>query len=167
MIIFNKFNKKCCGDDIPKYHDKEGLFKRLRNIDDLEVNMKLSQFTCDFNQHNGIWKNNFNTVQPLMSLQYDEKIKELNQDLFNMETKCDELEKEYLAKTLKLLYMVQTHCQIKGDNEKLLERYGIKEGNKKPDLSNFGGSNINPGISINELQPSNISNKNINPLNPA
>ena len=30
--------------------------------------------------------------------------------------------------------MVQTHCQVKTDNENLFEHYGIKTGNIVPDL---------------------------------
>ena len=156
----------CCGSDVTKYYDKETILKKLRTIDNLDCNMKLndSQFSCDFNQYKGEWRNNFNTVQPLMSLQYDEEIKQLKQDLFDIEIKCEELEKLYLAKTLKLLYMAQTHCQIKSDNEKLFERYGIKSGNKIPDLNNLDSmvkSNIFPHVP-NSLQKSNTMNNNMN-----
>ena len=41
----------------------------------------------------------------------------------------ENLEKDYLAKAVRLLYMVQTHCQIKSENEELFEKYGIKSGN--------------------------------------
>ena len=155
----------CCGSDIPKYYDKDALLKRLRSIDDLKCNMKLNQFNCDFDQYKGEWRNNFNTVQPLMSIQYDEDIKKLKQELFETEMKCEELEKLYLAKTVKLLYMAQTHCQIKGDNEKLFERYGIKTGNKLPNLSkldNTVNSNFFPNANNTELKASKTMSSNLN-----
>ena len=138
----------CCGGTkIPTYYDKEGLLKRLRSIDDLDVDMKLSEFRCNFDQHKAIWNNNFNKATPLMSTKYDEEIALLKQTLYEKEIKCEELEKLYLAKTVRLLYMAQTHCQLKSENDRLFEKYGIKTGNILPDLNkilpNANNTNIN------------------------
>ena len=57
------------------------------------------------------------------------KIREKKQKINKLELELENLEKEYLAKTVRLLYMAQTHCQIKTENEKLFEQYGIKTGN--------------------------------------
>ena len=136
----------CCGPEIPKFYDKQEFLKRLRNINDLECAMKLNQFSCEFDQDKGEWRNNFNSVKPLMSIKYDEEIKELRQNLFEKEVKCDELEKLYLAKAVKLFYMAQAHCQIKGENEKLFEKYGIKGGNKLIDLNKLNNAVRNDGF---------------------
>ena len=155
----------CCGGTkIPTYYDKEGLLKRLRSIDDLNVDMKLSDFRCQFDQYKAKWNNNFDKVTPLMSTKYDEEIASLKQKLYEKEIKCEELEKLYLAKTVRLLYMAQTHCQLKAENEKLFEKYGIKTGNILPDLNkilpnanskviNNENSKINDNEDIKELIP--------------
>ena len=124
----------CCGDSkIP--FDSKALLKRLRSIEDLDIDLELNQFKSKFNKENGMWKNNFDKEIPIMSTKYDSEISELRQKLFDKEMECEELEKLYLAKTVRLLYMAQTHCQLKSENDKLFEKYGIKEGNKQLDLS--------------------------------
>ena len=138
----------CCGGSkIPNYYDKEGLLKKLRSLDDLNVDMKLSEFRCQLDQYKAIWNNNFSKATPLMSTKYDEEIALLKQTLYEKEMKCEELEKLYLAKTVRLLYMAQTHCQLKSENDRLFEKYGIKTGNILPDLAkilpNANKTNIN------------------------
>ena len=141
----------CCGGPkIPTIYDKEGLMKRLRSIDDLDIDMKLSDFRCQFDQHKAIWNNNFYKVTPLMSTKYDEEITSLKQKLYEKEIKCEELEKLYLAKTVRLLYMAQTHCQLKAENDKLFEKYGIKTGNILPDLDKILPNANNKKINEND-----------------
>ena len=127
----------CCGDSkIP--FDSKALLKRLRSIEDLDIDLELNKintFKSKFNKENGMWKNNFGKEIPIMSTKYDSEISELKQKLFDKEMECEELEKLYLAKTVRLLYMAQTHCQLKSENDKLFEQYGIKEGNRQLDLS--------------------------------
>ena len=130
----------CCGGSkIPNVYDKEGLLRRLRSIDDdddLKIDMKLSEYHCKFDQEEGKWNSNdFNKVTPLMANQYDEEISILKQKLYEKEIKCEELEKLYLAKVVRLLYMAQTHCQLKTENDQLFEKYGIKTGNAFLDLN--------------------------------
>ena len=127
----------CCGDSKIQY-DSKALLKRLRSIEDLDIDLELNKintFKSKFNKENGMWKNNFGKEIPIMSTKYDSEISELKQKLFDKEMECEELEKLYLAKTVRLLYMAQTHCQLKSENDKLFEQYGIKEGNKQLDLS--------------------------------
>ena len=127
----------CCGGSkIPNVYDKDALLRRLRSIDDLNIDMKLSEYHCQFDQETGKWNSpDFNKETPLMAKQYDEEITILKQKLYEKEMKCEELEKLYLAKVVRLLYMAQTHCQLKQDNEKLFEKYGIKTGNAFLDLN--------------------------------
>ena len=127
----------CCGDSKIQY-DSKALLKRLRSIEDLDIDLELNKintFKSKFNKENGMWKNNFGKEIPIMSTKYDSEISELKQKLFDKEMECEELEKLYLAKTVRLLYMAQTHCQLKSENDKLFEQYGIKEGNRQLDLS--------------------------------
>ena len=124
----------CCGDS-KNHYDTKALLKQLRSIEDLNIDLELNKFKSKFNQENGMWKNNFGKEIPIMSTKYDSEISELKQKLFEKEMECEELEKLYLAKTVRLLYMAQTHCQLKSENDKLFEQYGIKEGNKQLDLS--------------------------------
>ena len=125
----------CCGGTkIPNIYDKEGLLKRLRSIDGLDIDMKLSKFDLNFDQETGTWRNNFSKETPIMETKYDEEIKILKQKINEKELRCEELEKLYLAKAVRLLYMAQTHCQLKSENDKLFEYYGIKTGNLKVDL---------------------------------
>ena len=132
----------CCGDSKIPY-DTQGLLRRLRSIEDLDIDLELNQFKSRFNKENGMWKNNFGSEIPIMTTKYDSEIKDLNQKLYEKQMECEELEKLYLAKTVRLLYMAQTHCQLKSENDKLFEHYGIKEGNKRLDLSNvLSQSNI-------------------------
>ena len=124
----------CCGDS-KNHYDTKALLKQLRSIEDLNIDLELNKFKSKFNQENGMWKNNFGKEIPIMSTKYDSEISELKQKLFEKEMECEELEKLYLAKTVRLLYMAQTHCQLKSENDKLFEQYGIKEGNRQLDLS--------------------------------
>ena len=124
----------CCGDS-KTFYDKESYLKKLRSIDDLNIDLELNKFKSKFNQENGKWKNNIGNEIPIMSTKYDSEISELKQKLYEKEMECEELEKLYLAKAVRLLYMAQTHCQLKSENDKLFEKYGIKEGNKILDLS--------------------------------
>ena len=127
----------CCGDSKIQF-DSKALLKRLRSIDDLDIDLELNKINTlksKFNKVNGMWINNFGKEMPIMSTKYDSEISELRQKLFDKEMECEELEKLYLAKTVRLLYMAQTHCQLKSENDKLFEQYGIKEGNRQLDLS--------------------------------
>ena len=127
----------CCGDS-KNHYDTKALLKQLRSIEDLNIDLELNKintFKSKFNKENGMWKNNFGKEIPIMSTKYDSEISELKQKLFDKEMECEELEKLYLAKTVRLLYMAQTHCQLKSENDKLFEQYGIKEGNRQLDLS--------------------------------
>ena len=82
---------------------------------------------------------------------------------------CENLEKEYLAKTIKLLYMVQTHCQLKNDNEQLFEHYKIKSGNvflpnlkeKNENDSESGDSEENEKIKRKNKEIEEINNNNM------
>ena len=165
----------CCGGQkIPNVYDKESLLQKLRKIDDeddLTVKMKLSEFDCEFDQKTGKWNSkNFNKVKPIMATKYDEEIAILKQKLYEKEMKCEELEKLYLAKTVRLLYMAQAHCNLKKENENLFEKYGIKTGNAYLDLNkvlpNANRDNINDENTI--IQSENlINNKKIRELAPA
>ena len=144
----------CCGDSkIQNVYDKEALLKKLRSIDDLNIDLELNKFKSKFNQENGMWKNNFGKETPILSSKYDSEISELRQKLYEKEMECEELEKLYLAKTVRLLYMAQTHCQLKSENEKLFEHYGIKEGNKQLDLDKIlSNSNYENGNERNKTR---------------
>ena len=130
----------CCG---PKqtYFDKK-ILDRLRSIKNLDIDMKLKSeikgektnknFECKFDGNEVKWNGNINELYNSFNYENEEdnaKIKEKKQKINKLELELENLEKEYLAKTVRLLYMAQTHCQIKTENEKLFEQYGIKTGN--------------------------------------
>ena len=133
----------CCGSAPYRINTDEKM-RDLRSIntddikykDDYKIEMKLRKnLFCEFDFENGTWNNDFNKEIPLKSKEFDNDIKKLNQQLFECENECDKLEKEYLAKTVRLLYMAQTHCHLKLENDDLFEKYGIKKGNKHLDLN--------------------------------
>ena len=126
----------CCPSEA-KYYD-EKIFKRLRSIKNLDIKMKLKSdvrnknFLCEFKQRDEKWKGNVDLVYNSSNYENEkenEEIQNKKNEIVNIESEIEELEKEYLAKTVRLLYMVQTHCQIKTENENLFEQYGIKTGN--------------------------------------
>ena len=141
----------CCGtnDRIRRYYYKdEDILSELRSINDksnkqneeeLEIKIDLEKYTCIFNVATGIWKTEFKNQNEEYENEkkINEEIKNKKQQLQDAEIKCEELEKEFLAKTIRLLYMAQTHCDYKYENEQLFEKYGIKMGNKKVDLDKF------------------------------
>ena len=126
----------CCGGSKNNYLNGEELLKKLRNIEEFDekIELKLDRFECKFRE-NGKWDNNFNGEISHNYEKYDEEIENLKGKLLEKENECQELEKEYLAKVVRLLYMAQTHCSIKKENDKLFEDYNIKEGNKRIDDS--------------------------------
>ena len=131
----------CCAQE-PKLYDNS-LFERLRNVRDLKINMKLKSNKKDLNNQNkniefkfdekkAKWKDNVKDIYDPSKYENEEeneKIQKIKEQIRELQDECEEKEKEYLAKTIRLLYMVQTHCQIKQENEMLFEKYGIKTGN--------------------------------------
>ena len=163
----------CCGGtEISKYYNRDDLIKQLRSIndpkndydkesnnkDDLKIEMKLRNFNCRFDPETGEWKNDFNKVVPIRSIEFDEEILKLKQELNELEIKYDDLEKEYLAKAVRLLYMAQTHLNLKTENDILFEKFGIKTGNPHLDLNklfpNANNSTIKTQNKNNEGQNS-------------
>ena len=138
----------CCGtnDRIRRYYYKdEDILSELRSINDpsnkqiekeQEITINLKKYKCIFNVATGTWKTEFKNQNEEYENEkkINEEIKNKKQQLQDAEIKCEELEKEFLAKTIRLLYMAQTHCDYKYENEQLFEKYGIKMGNKKVDL---------------------------------
>ena len=141
----------CCGKNerIRRYYYKdEDILEELRRINDksnkqneeeLKIIINLEKYTCKFNVATGTWKTEFKNQNEEYENEkkINEEIKNKKQQLQDAEIKCEELEKEFLAKTIRLLYMAQTHCDYKYENEQLFEKYGIKMGNKKVDLDKF------------------------------
>ena len=127
----------CCAPKITRYYNKEQLLEKLKNIDDLNINMNLNTYKFEHDANRAKWKGNLGKETPLMVKKYDEEIIELNQQLFKKNEKIEQLRKIYLAKLAKLLCMAQTHCQIKSENEKLFEKCGIKieKFEKKPETT--------------------------------
>ena len=130
----------CCGPE-QTYFDKK-ILDRLRSIKNLDIDMKLKSeikgektnknFECKFDGNEVKWNGNINELYNSFNYENEEdnaKIREKKQKINKLELELENLEKEYLAKTVRLLYMAQTHCQIKTENEKLFEQYGIKTGN--------------------------------------
>ena len=130
----------CCAPE-QKYFDKR-LLEQLRSIKNLDIDMKLKSeikgeknnknFECKFDGNEVKWNGNINELYNSFNYENEEdnaKIREKKQKINKLELELESLEKEYLAKTVRLLYMAQTHCQIKTENEKLFEQYGIKTGN--------------------------------------
>ena len=130
----------CCAPE-QKYFDKR-LLEQLRSIRNLDIKMKLKSeikgektnknFECKFDGKEVKWNGNINELYSstnYVNEEDNEKIRIKKQKINDMELELENLEKEYLAKTVRLLYMAQTHCQIKTENEKLFEQYGIKNGN--------------------------------------
>ena len=130
----------CCGPE-QTYFEKK-ILDRLRSIRNLDIDMKLKSeikgektnknFECKFDGNEVKWNGNINELYNSFNYENEEdnaKIREKKQKINKLELELESLEKEYLAKTVRLLYMAQTHCQIKTENEKLFEQYGIKTGN--------------------------------------
>ena len=139
----------CCPSE-NKYYD-EKIFKRLRSIKNLDIKMKLKSdvknknFLCEFKQIQEKWKGNVDSVYNSANYENEkenEEIQNKKNEIANMELEIEELEKEYLAKTVRLLYMVQTHCQVKTENEYAFEEYGIKTGNVFVDNNNINIKDI-------------------------
>lgn len=148
----------CCPDK--KFYETEKLFKNLRSINNLGIKMKLKSdvldskdnknFVCNLDQKEVKWNGNIDEVynaDDKINEKDDEEIRKKRQEIIDKEIELDNLEKEYLAKTVRLLYMVQTHCQIKQENEKLFEYYGIKTGNVK-----FSGIEKNTSLDNNKKE---------------
>ena len=163
----------CCGSTPYRTNYDEKL-RELRSIntfdtkykDDYKIEIKLREnFFCDFDFEKGEWNNDFNKEIPLKSKEFDNDIIKLNQKLFELENQCDELEKEYLAKTVRLLYMAQTHCHIKYQNDDLFERFGIKAGNKHLDLDKILPKANSTTIKIDNNEDKNKNQIQIEELN--
>ena len=159
----------CCGSTPYRVNTDEKM-RELRSIntddskykDDYKIEIKLREnFFCDFDFEKGEWNNDFNLNKeiPLKTKEFDNDIVKLNQKLFDLENQCDELEKEYLAKTVRLLYMAQTHCHLKYKNDDLFEKYGIKKGNKHLDLDK-----IFPKATDSNIKFDNNEDKNKNQI---
>ena len=130
----------CCGPDI--IYKDERLLKKLRKTD-FDINMNLKSdllnsdkenkiFKCKFDSKKVIWTSNkqhlLNSINNVDE-KNNEEIIALKKKILDKKLEVENLEKDYLAKAVRLLYMVQTHCQIKAENEELFEKYGIKSGN--------------------------------------
>ena len=149
----------CCGANDRRriYVKEENVFENLRSINDIknrkdyEIIMDLEKYKCKFDIESGTWETEFKNEDEELENErkINEEIKNRKQNLYEYEIKCEELEKEFLAKTIRLLYMVQTHCDYKYENEALFKKYGIKTGNKIVDLDKFL-PNANTGTIINE-----------------
>ena len=133
----------CCAP-AQTFYDKQ-LLKKLRSIgkpinmkllSDVKENKKNKKLECKFNGKN--WTGNIDDIYGsanYINEEEEENIKNLKQKINERELEIDALEKEYLAKTVRLLYMVQTHCQIKVENDGLFEP--IKTGNFLPDIKDL------------------------------
>ena len=135
----------CCAPE-QTFYDKQ-LLKRLRSIDkpinmkllsDVKENKKNKKLECKFNGKQ--WNGNIDDIYGsanYINEEEEENIKNLKQKINERELEIDALEKEYLAKTVRLLYMVQTHVGTKKENDVLFEHYGIKTGNYLPDIKDL------------------------------
>ena len=132
----------CCGPE--RIYRDQNLLKNIRKTDNLGINMNLKSnilnrenknenFKCKFNSKRVVWEDNINELQTDSKYNEDKEaikeIEKLEEKKRNKIKEVEILEKEYLAKCVRLLYMVQTHCHIKTENEVLFEKYGIKSGN--------------------------------------
>ena len=131
----------CCGPEQKRY-DEEDLQKKLRNIGNSKICMKLKSdvkdaktnknIKCVFDKKQLEWDANIDKVYGSVNSineKEDEQIRDLKQKIMETELEIEKLEKEYLAKSIRLLYMAQAHCEIKTVNEELFEDFGIKTGN--------------------------------------
>ena len=132
----------CCGSE-PKDFNLEKLekLKDLRNIGKINIKMKLKSdmkdkdneknkdFVCQFDGDS--WNANIDKVYGSannINEEEDEKtIRKLKQEIEIKRSEIEKLEKEYLAKAVRLLYMAQVHCGIKEKNEELFESNKPKE----------------------------------------
>ena len=156
----------CCGPET-KYIDRD-IIKKLRNIKKLKNNLKLisskkKYYNLYFDGQTAEWKSKGeNNKEESDSESKDENhdgiIQKIKTEINEIEIECENLEKEYLAKTIKLLYMVQTHCQLKNDNEQLFEHYKIKSGNVF--LPNLKEKNENDSESGDSEENEKIKRKN-------
>ena len=134
----------CCAPE-QTFYDKQ-LLKKLRSIgkpinmkllSDVKENKKNKKLECKFNGEKWTGENidDIYGSANYINEEEEENIKNLKQKINERELEIDALEKEYLAKTVRLLYMVQTHCQIKVENDGLFEP--IKTGNFLPDIKDL------------------------------
>ena len=159
----------CCGGEPRRriYTKEEDIYANLRSINDpslinddnkkeYEIKMDLEKYVCEFDSETGTWatefKNKYEEIENEKKIK--EEIKIRKKKLYENEVRCEELEKEFLAKTIRLLYMAQTHCDYKYENDELFEKYGIKTGNKKLDLDKIlPKANTGTIISENKKEP--------------
>ena len=126
MVKENKKNKKSIGEPI-----------YMKLLSDVKENKKNKKLECKFNGEKWTGENidDIYGSANYINEEEEENIKNLKQKINERELEIDALEKEYLAKTVRLLYMVQTHCQIKVENDGLFEP--IKTGNFLPDIKDL------------------------------
>jgi len=126
IVKENKKNKKSIGEPI-----------YMKLLSDVKENKKNKKLECIFDGKNWTGKNmdDIYGSANYINEEEEENIKNLKQKINERELEIDALEKEYLAKTVRLLYMVQTHCQIKVENDGLFEP--IKTGNFLPDIKDL------------------------------
>ena len=121
----------CCGESIKKKKKINELLQELHDLKNLHLGINLTDFNSELNAETGEWKSKKELKK---YIKFEEKVEELEQILYERENKCEKLEKEYLAKVIRLLYMVQSHCNLKIENDNLFEKYGIKSGNLRVEL---------------------------------
>ena len=121
----------CCGETIQKKKKINELLQELHDLKNLHLGINLTDFNSELNAETGEWKSKKELKK---YIKFEEKVEELEQILYERENKCEKLEKEYLAKVINLLYMVQSHCNLKIENDNLFEKYGIKSGNLRVEL---------------------------------
>ena len=145
----------CCGPSEQKFYNENDLLKKLRKIgnekkiehikmnliSNVKENKKNKKIECEFDGEK--WNDNIDEI--FGSINYidekeEEQIKNLKQKINERELEIDALEREYLAKTIKLLYMVQEHVDIKVENEGIFDQCKMKEGNFLPEIK--GVSNL-------------------------
>ena len=163
----------CCSQET--IYKDEKLLKMLKKTDNLDINMNLKSnilnsdkenkiFKCKFYSENVIWKDNAKKL--LDSINYvdeknNEEIIELKKKIFDKKLEVENLEKDYLAKAVRLLYMVQTHCQIKTENEELFEKYGIKSGNVFLNNNEIKEKDKSLNLDINSVKSKNEEKKQL------
>ena len=120
----------CCGGQ-PWRGDIQELLKQLRDVsfEDLVLNKKKPKLK--FNANEGEWKDVSDNDKNKEMIR-EENIKNLERIKEQKIKELEELDKEYLAKAIRLLYMAQTHCEIKKENDELFDQYDLKKGNKFP-----------------------------------
>lgn len=115
----------CCGTKIPNDQNPENiLVNEIRQIDNMQAAMNLSNYKFEFQPRDGRWIENI-TNKDISEALNSRNIEELETVSEQLNKTLEGLEQNYLAKLAKLYIMIQSHCEIKKEIDDLFIKYGV------------------------------------------